>query len=47
MHSLDLKILAPRPGDTIPLPAIASSAAMDLRAVFDASTGNPGHTGSH
>lgn len=25
MHSLDLKILAPRPGDTIPLPAIAST----------------------
>lgn len=36
MHSLDLKILDPRLGDTIPLPAYATagSAAMDLRAVF-------------
>ena len=40
MHSLDLKILDPRLGDTIPLPAYATagSAAMDLRAVFDTDT---------
>ena len=40
MHSLDLKILDPRLGDTIPLPAYATtgSAAMDLRAVFDTET---------
>ena len=37
MNTLDLKILDPRVGDTIPLPAYATpgSAAMDLRAVFD------------
>jgi len=36
MNTLDLKILDPRVGDTIPLPAYATpgSAAMDLRAVF-------------
>ena len=40
MHSLDLKILDPRLGDTIPLPAYATagSAAMDLRAVLDTDT---------
>ncbi len=40
MHSLDLKILDPRLGGTIPLPAYATagSAAMDLRAVFDTDT---------
>ena len=40
MHSLDLKILDPRLGDTIPLPAYATagSAAMDLHAVFDTDT---------
>ena len=37
MNTLDLKILDPRIGDTIPLPAYATpgSAAMDLRAVFE------------
>jgi len=37
MNSLNLKILDPRVGDTIPLPAYATpgSAAMDLRAVFE------------
>jgi len=37
MNSLDLKILDPRVGNTIQLPAYATpgSAAMDLRAVFE------------
>lgn len=37
MHTLNYKILDPRVGDSIALPAYATdgSAAMDLRAVFD------------
>ena len=48
MNTLDLKILDPRVGQTIPLPAYATpgSAAMDLRAVFDGDhyTVEPGAT---
>ena len=46
MHILNYKILDPRVGDSIELPTYATdgSAAMDLRAVFDADelTLNPG-----
>ncbi len=40
MHAIDLKILDPRVGKSIPLPEYATpgSAAVDLRAVFDDQT---------
>ena len=47
MRSIDLKILDPRLGDTIPLPHYATdgSAGLDMRAVIDeALTVNPGDT---
>ena len=47
MRPIDLKILDPRVGDTIPLPAYATggSAGLDLRAVLDAPLGvDPGET---
>ena len=47
MRSIDLKILDPRVGDTIPLPhyATAGSAGLDMRAVIDeALTVEPGDT---
>ena len=47
MRSIDLKILDPRVGDTIPLPHYATdgSAGLDMRAVIDAAlTVEPGDT---
>jgi dUTP pyrophosphatase len=47
MHKIQLKILDPRIGDSIPLPEYATdgSAGMDLRAALDESTEiNPGET---
>ena len=47
MRSIDLKILDPRVGDTIPLPHYATdgSAGLDMRAVIDESlTVEPGDT---
>jgi len=47
LRSIDLKILDPRLGDTIPLPHYATdgSAGLDMRAVIDdALTVNPGDT---
>jgi len=47
MHKIQLKILDPRIGDSIPLPeyATAGSAGMDLRAALDATTEiQPGET---
>lgn len=47
MRAIDLKILDPRVGDTIPLPAYATggSAGLDLRAVLDAPLAvDPGET---
>ena len=47
MRSIDLKILDPRIGDSIPLPHYATdgSAGLDMRAVIDeALTVNPGDT---
>jgi dUTP pyrophosphatase len=47
MHKIQLKILDPRIGDSIPLPEYATdgSAGMDLRAALDENTTiNPGET---
>ena len=47
MHSIDLKILDPRVGDSIPMPHYATdgSAALDMRAVIDeVITVEPGET---
>ncbi len=47
MHTIELKILDPRLGDTIPLPAYATdgSAGLDLRAALEAPlTLEPGET---